>query len=136
MKGLSVEIIGHDCAGTNSPTYHKTRAILRVEGCEIFDSTPESPPMCLVYGDPERVEGGGLNVAGGYTVNGEGKLTPWNSTKGGSAHIVRVRAVPIDPITGEAMLFGMFSGQYLTTSDSRFPCHAPIPCHSRFEVER
>jgi hypothetical protein len=127
MKGLPVDIIGTDCAGSNSPTYRKTDAILRVSGCELFESSDERPPLCLIFTDPAKLGPGALNVAGGYTTNDD------NPEPG---YVVRVRAVPVDPITGNPLLGGMASGQFIETSDGRFPCHGPIPCHTRFEVRR
>lgn len=42
-----------------------------------------------------------------------------------------LRAVPVDPPEGS--FNRMFGGNYISTSDSRFPCDYPIPVHDRYE---
>jgi hypothetical protein len=46
--------------------------------------------------------------------------------------IVRVVARPVNK-DGTIRKGGMFGGNYISTSDSRFPTSAPIPVHDRFE---
>lgn len=46
-----------------------------------------------------------------------------------------LKAVPVvDPETVKGLIGPMFGGNYISTSDSRFPCDYPIPVHDRWET--
>lgn len=115
MKGLMVEILKSglgDCTncGVTANTDH---AILKVDGCEVFESKLGRPALVLIETDPVGVSAGRRNIRKDGTV-------------------VRVRAVPADD-EGNPRIGGMFGGNFITASDSRFPFDNPIPVHDRFE---
>jgi len=116
MFGLLVRIIGDDSTN-NGVTSGKHHAILKVDGVTIFEANKDHPSLIVIEGpyDKDRLQ------VGKPVVKRDGS-------------IVRARAVPCDqygkPITRR---MGMFGGNYITTSDSRFPYHSPIPVHDRFE---
>lgn len=45
-----------------------------------------------------------------------------------------LHAEPVNPDRGEKVLGPMFGGNYVSTSDSRFPSDYPIPVHDRYET--
>lgn len=48
---------------------------------------------------------------------------------------VYLHAEPVNPDRGEKVLGPMFGGNYVSTSDSRFPSDYPIPVHDRYETQ-
>ena len=109
MKGLMVSIMGSDCTNGGA-TSGKDHAVLEVKGCEVFNSGPDAPALVLLEDDGCT---GYLNV-----------------TKNEN-EVHRVKAVPI--IDGKPKA-GMFGGNFIITSDSRFPYSSPIPVFDRFET--
>lgn len=115
MKGLLVSIIGTDCTngGASSGT---DKAVLSVDDCDIFESGPDTPGfVALEYEDWETCRAG-------YPV-----------VRKCDGKIVRVKVVPVFEIDDAPAEGGMFGGNFLTTSDSRFPYYGPIPVFDRFE---
>jgi hypothetical protein len=56
------------------------------------------------------------------------RMLPTKSSRG--ARAVYFHAIPFDIPVGVATMFG---GNFIYSSDSRFPCDYPIPVHDRIE---
>lgn len=103
-----------------------------------FEPDEEAPEVTLLYDlEPKGARAGYLmvakpdwlaRIAGSKAVIGEYECmgSDWASRH----QIVNVRVVPV--IDGKPKS-GMFGGNYLSTSDSRFPVIGPIPIFDRFE---
>lgn len=145
-KGLMVSVMGSDCTngGVTSGVEH---VVLVGDGiCEIFEPRDGMPAVALDYDlEPQGCRAGQLTLAKPRWLKELGELADplrdFNAIDGidkqgldycGQHRTVRVVARPVDkdgkPITG-----GMFGGNYISCSDSRFPTTAPIPVHDRFE---
>ena len=111
-KGLLVSVIGSDCTN-GGITSGKSEVILLMHDAPIFESSSEHPALALICDPPQGARAGYLMV---HKKTGE---------------IFRVRAVPL--IDGERVP-GMFGGNFITDSDSRFPFYCPIPVFDRFET--
>lgn len=115
MKKLTVDIIGTDCSA-NGPTKEQIEGILWLE-------TPRV----------EDLEIGQVNFIILETTGfGPGR----RNIEKESGAVKRVRAVAVECRGAELVSVGqMFSGQWITTSDSRFPFDCPVPCHTRVESQ-
>ena len=94
-------------------------------------------------GWPDTTNGGVTSRFDSLTLTGEGITGPFEPLpdtpelrlvkrpgigRGGATYLHAVPVVDGEPKTG-----GMFGGNYVATSDSRFPSDYPIPVHDRFE---
>ena len=139
MKGLHCAVIGSNCTNGGA-TANVSHANLIGDGVSgPFEPSDDAPALALEYEfEPKGARAGYMMVANVAWLRELGEISQMN---GGayechgadwtSKHrIVRVKAVPI--IDGKPKA-GMFGGNFITTSDSRFPMTAPIPVFDRFE---
>lgn len=115
MKGLMCSIYktgNYDCTagGVSAAAEH---AVVNVEGCEIFESSDAMPALMFVE-SPADILGPGYVM-----VRKDGQT-------------VRVKAVPVGNLD-KPRQGGMFGGNFVACSDSRFPYHTPVPIFDRFE---
>lgn len=146
MKGLMVSVQGSDCTngGVTSGVKHVTLIGDGIAG--VFEPDDHMPAVGLDYEfEPRGCRAGQLTLAKPGWLKELGRLDHplehFNAIGGRDAHLkcysqqhemVRVVARPFD-MNGNILKGGMFGGNYITTSDSRFPTTAPIPVHDRFE---
>jgi hypothetical protein len=108
-----------------------------------FEPSDDSPALWLEYDlEPKGARAGQLTVAtpawlrelGAQSfIRGGCSEFECMGTDWASKHqIVRVVARPLNK-DGTPRTGGMFGGNYIESSDSRFPTTAPIPVHDRFE---
>lgn len=113
MEKLRVNIIGVDCSG-NGPTLGKTNGV-------------------LWFGMP-RADELELNEVNFIILETFGFGPGRRNIQKDTGEVKRVRAVAVERRGNEVVSVGqMFSGQWITTSDSRFPFDCPVPCHTRIE---
>ncbi len=112
-RGLFVSLFGSDCTLPTDPTNGKDSAVILHVDCDVFSPSIDAPALVLIKDQTGRVGPGKLNVHR----NGQ---------------VYRVRAVPVDA-EGKPRTDGMFSGQFVYSSDARFPFENPVPVHGRFE---
>lgn len=143
MKGLHCSIYraaGYPDTTAGGATSTPENITLIGDGIEgPFEPTEDAPALWLEYDlDPKGARAGQLTVASVDWIRklrGEGGCSTFEcmGEDWSSKHqIVRVVARPIG-VDGKPRLGGMFGGNYIKTSDSRFPVQAPIPVHDRFE---
>lgn len=140
VRGLHCAVIGSNCTngGATANVSHATLIGDGVSGP--FEPSEDAPALALEYDlNPKGVRGGYLMVANvawlakvaGIPEGYDGGAYECMESNWTNKHrIVRVKAVPI--IDGKPKA-GMFGGNFITTSDSRFPMTAPIPVFDRFE---
>lgn len=138
MKGLHCSVIGTDCTNGGVTSGRKSVTLVADGVDGPFEPDDRAPEVALIYDlDPQGASAGYLlvanpqwlaKVAGARSVVSEFECfgADWSSRH----QIVRVRAVPV--IDGKPK-GGMFGGNFITTSDSRFPISGPIPVFDRFE---
>lgn len=141
MKGLMVSVHGSDCTnrGVTSGVEH---VVLVGDGIgEVFEDREGMPAVGLEYDlEPSGMQAGQLAVAKPRWLEALGLIRAMgdfeairNPVSYSEQHrIVNVVARPFNE-DGELRQGGMFGGNYISTSDSRFPTTAPIPVHDRFE---
>ncbi len=138
MKGLHCSIIGRDCTN-GGITSGRSGAVLAGDGVSgPFEPSYDTPLLWLEYDlEPQGAAGGYLMVASvswlaalGLTAKAANQFSCLASDWSSKHKIVRVKAVPI--IDGKPRS-GMFGGNFITTSDSRWPMTGPIPVFDRFE---
>lgn len=129
-KGLLVTVMGPDCTA-GGITSGKRKAVLIGPGIpEIFSPSPDAPALYFAYElDPVGAGPGALVAAKDHWA---WDRMDWNPKHYADVPVIRARAVPVG-LAGNPLPGGMMGGHYVTTSDSRFPVHAPIPVHDRFE---
>lgn len=140
-KGLLVFIQGQDCTA-GGVTSGRKMAVLIGDGIpEVCEATDENPALWLEYDlQPKGAKAGQLSVAkpSWLAQLGVRKAVSGNpyeclTDDWASKHqIVNVVARPING-DGTARTGGMAGGNYISTSDSRFPITGPMPVHDRFE---
>jgi len=113
-KGFLTTVMGTDCTN-GGVTSGKKEAVVINMGVELFHPSNIAPALMLIVDDAGGARPGMLNV----------------KKKDNTVH--RVRAVPVDE-DDNPVLGGMFGGQWIHASDSRFPFETPIPVHDRFET--
>lgn len=141
MKGLMVSVHGSDCTnrGVTSGVKH---VVLVGDGvCELFEDREGMSAVHLDYDlDPYGMQPGQLAVAKPRWLQALGLIKAMGDFEAirdpGSYseqhRIVNVVARPFNE-DGTVKRGGMFGGNFISTSDSRFPTTAPIPVHDRFE---
>lgn len=104
-----------------------------------FEPDADHPELRLEYDlEPRGARAGQLavaNVSWLRKLSGEKGCSDFEcmGADWASKHIiVNVVARPVDK-DGKVRRGGMMGGNYIKTSDSRFPVTAPIPVHDRFE---
>lgn len=123
---FGVDVIGHDC--TNHGVTSRQTSILLQLSCGNFDVTDGKASLMLdveVDADPSVGKSGYLLVAKREFI----KLLTGVARDG---VICRVKAKPAGEHAGR-LGRPMFGGHFITSSDSRFPFHSPIPVFDRFE---
>lgn len=109
MTGLHVNVLrdanGHDCT-LNGVTSRYTDFVLVGEGVQEVQNGETEDEAVLILVRRNVPDHNGMPYLTAYPVGKD----------------------------GNAMTHGMFGGNYINTSDSRFPCAYPIPVHDRFEV--
>ena len=139
MKGLHCSVIGSDCTN-GGVTSGRDSVTLVGDGIRgPFEPSAECPEVRLEYDlNPKGARAGQLAVAEVSwlrELSGERGCSTFEcmGDDWASKHsIVRVVARPVDD-EGNVKQGGMFGGNYIKTSDSRFPVTSPIPVHDRFE---
>ena len=146
MKGLHCSIYRAasfpDCTNrgvTGSTVGHKSVTLIGDGINGPFEPSEDSPAIWLDYKlDPTSVIAGQLSIASVSwlrelgLVKKSGAQTECFAEDWTSKHrIVNVVARVLDE-NGKPRR-GMFGGNYIQSSDSRFPTTAPIPVHDRFE---
>lgn len=140
-KGLLVFIQGRDCTA-GGVTSGRDMAVLIGDGIsEMFEPSEEHPALWLEYDlQPKGAKAGQLSVAkpswlAELGVRRAVSASPYEclTDDWASKHqIVNVVARPIN-CDGTILTSGMAGGNYISTSDSRFPITGPMPVHDRFE---
>ena len=140
MKGLHCNIIGRDCTNGGVTSGRDSVTLVGDGILGPFEPDDRAPEVRLEYDlNPQGARAGQLAVASVSwlrAVTGraagctdfECLSDDWSSKH----QIVRVVARPVRA-DGTVRTGGMFGGNFVTTSDSRFPTSAPIPVHDRFE---
>jgi len=147
MKGLHCNIFRAaqfpDCTNrgiTGSTVGHKSVTLIGDGVSGPFEPDERTPAIWLEYDlDPKGAAAGQLTVASvswlralkgerSGCVDFECLGEDWSSKH----QIVRVVGRPLDE-DGKPRRGGMFGGNFIESSDSRFPVQAPIPVHDRFE---
>lgn len=107
MKGLTVNVYRthYDCTNNGISSRHNCFILCDETIPEIFEETENNPPLILI----------------------KRKLNTVNSKDG--KHYIH--AVPLK--NGKPATGGMFGGNFVYSSDGRFPGVGPIPIHDRFE---
>lgn len=140
MNGLHCSIIGTDCTNGGVTSGRKSVTLIGDGVSGPFAPDAEAPAVMLEYDlDPKGARAGQLSVAKVSWLRALALLPAGcsdfecMSEDWASRHIiVNVVARPVDE-NGQPRRGGMFGGNFITTSDSRFPVTAPIPVHDRFE---
>lgn len=140
-KGLMVSVIGSDCTN-GGVTSGREHVVLIGDGiAPIFEGREEMPAIALEYElNPKGLKAGQLTLAkprwleelGGERAHGDLEIIMHPERYGEQHQVVRVVARPFKA-DGTVRTGGMFGGNFITCSDSRFPTTAPIPVHDRFE---
>jgi hypothetical protein len=140
MRGLHCSVIGSDCTNGGVTSGRKSVTLIGDGIAGPFEPCADHPAVVLEYDlEPQGARAGQLTVAkvdwlkqiAGDT-SGCGTFECMGKDWSSRHKIVRVVARPVGP-DGKARTGGMFGGNFITTSDSRFPVTAPIPVHDRFE---
>jgi len=140
LTGLICNIMGTDCTNGGTTSGRKNVTLIGDGIRGPFEPSEDAPAVWLEYDlDPKGVRAGQLAVASVAWLRSIKGLRAgctdfecihddWTSKH----QIVRVVARPLKE-DGTPRTGGMFGGNYIKTSDSRFPMSAPIPVHDRFE---
>lgn len=121
-KGLRVNVMGSDCTN-GGVTSGKSYATLIGPGIpEIFEADEDAPALYLHYDlEPTGLRKGCMAVASWSWLQAIGR-TPNGNT------LARVIISPDEDTEG-----GMFGGNHITCSDSRFPFETAVKVFDRFE---
>lgn len=142
MKGLHCSVLrcGQYRDGSNGGATANVNSVTLIgDGVRgPFEPDEDAPALWLEYDlNPKGVRGGYLMVANvawlrelGIDKGPSGSFSCFGNDWSERHQVVRVRAVPL--VEGEPTC-GMFGGNFITTSDSRFPMTSPIPVFDRFE---
>jgi len=113
MKGLLVDVIGSDCTNGGVTSGKKMAVLLSdKKSSQIFEPSDKAPGLIAV-------EESAAGSRAGYLV----VKNDWD--------VIRIRIVPY--VDGEAVLGGIFGGNFIITCDSRYPYATPAPVFDRFE---
>lgn len=141
MKGLTCWVQGMDCTNSGVTSGRECVTLIGDGIPEIFEASDDHPAVILEYDlNPKGGQAGQLSVAkpDWLAKIDAGKPTSTNAYEclaedwTDKHRIVNVVARPIDG-DGKPRRGGMMGGNYISTSDSRFPVTCPIPVHDRFE---
>ena len=140
QKGFMTFIIGSDHTNGGATSGQRHACLIGDGIPEMHEPDDKMPGLALEYDlDPKGAQAVQLSVAkvswlatlAGDT-SGCGTFECMSEDWSKRHQIVRVVARPINE-DGTVRQGGMMGGNYITSSDSRFPTTAPIPVHDRFE---
>lgn len=125
-KGLLVFIQGMDCTNDGVTSGRKQAVLIGPGIPEVFEPSDEHPALYIRFEFNPYGAAPGYKMVANYAWASEvlGRFVDPNENL-----VVRILAEPGD-VGGR---WNMFGGQYVSTSDSRFPVCGPIPVFDRFE---